>query len=330
MAFEPHPFYRAADREGGHDPHLWGALLGRDFRRREQAVRTIRALEAEQEYARALLVILPRLHVWQRPFAGDALSLLGDMRFSPPYYLPEMIPVPGGVAILGSDDYADERPEHAVEVGGFVLAQTPITQAAYAAFVEATGHRPPRGWRRGRPDPMQLNCPVVNVSARDAEAYCAWLSRETGHRYRLPTEAEWLLAARGAGNRRTFPWGNEAYTDTRANAWGARPLKRLCAVGLFPEGRGPYGHDDLAGNVWEWCSSLYWPYPYRADDGREDPGADDEPRVMHGGSWRSRPFSIRCAARQGGLPTDSFEVVGFRVARDMSASRSADAAERGI
>ncbi len=309
---------KAAHRDGERDPHLWGALLGRDARRREQAVRTIRALEAEEAYARALLAEIPHLQAWQRPFAGDALALLGDVRFSPPYYLPEMIPVPGGVAILGSDEYANERPQHAVEVAAFVLAQTPVTQAAYAVFVRATGHRAPRGWHKGRPDPAQLNCPVVYVSARDAEAYCAWLSRETGYRYRLPTEAEWVLAARGAGDQRTFPWGDEPDTELRANAWGKHPLKRLCAVGLFPLGRGPYGHDDLAGNVWEWCSSLYWPYPYRAGDGREDPDAEEEPRVMHGGSWRSRPFSIRCAARQGELPTDSFEVVGFRLARDTS------------
>ncbi len=301
------------------EPDLWGALVGRDPQRRRQAVRTIRALEQEGRYASRLVGALRSLQVWQRISAGEALSLLGDIRFSPPYFLSELIFVPGGTAILGSPEYPDERPVHAVMVRGFALAQHPVTQAAYAAFVGATGHRAPRGWRRlagkSGPDRARLNAPVVNISARDAEAYCAWLSRETGHTYRLPTEAEWVLAARGEGSRRVFPWG-DVFRPACANVWSDEAGGRLCAVGLFPEGRGPLGHDDLAGNVWEWCSSLYWPYPYRADDGREDPGADTEPRVMHGGSWRSRPLSVRCAVRHGELPGDSFDVVGFRLARD--------------
>ncbi|GAB4470278.1 MAG: hypothetical protein Kow00124_06320 [Anaerolineae bacterium] len=297
------------------DPRLWGALLGRDDRRRRDAARTLRALEAERWYAQQLLDALPELQPWQRANAGQALALLGDVRFSPPFYLSEMIPVPGGVAVLGSDRYPEERPPHTVEVAGFSLAQHPVTRAAYQVFVQAAGHRRPQGWGRGGPPPDQLNAPVVFVSQRDAQAYCAWLSRETGFRYRLPTEAEWMLAARGDRSTRRYPWGDE-FDPLRTNAWAGDPIRRACAVGLFPEGRGPYGHDDLAGNVWEWCSSLFWPYPYRADDGREDPAADDERYVIHGGSWRSRPSSVRCAARQGELPTDSFVVVGFRIARD--------------
>lgn len=297
------------------DPRLWGGLLGRDLRRRQEAARTIRALEAERWYARQLLDALPDLQPWQRANAGEALSLLGDPRFSPPHYLSEMIYVPAGTVILGSPDYPDERPVHRVAVGGFSLAQFPVTQAAYAVFVEATGHRRPRGWSRKGPPPHLLNAPVVFVSARDAEAYCLWLSAETGFRYRLPTEAEWELAARGANSRRVYPWG-DVYLPLRANAWDRQRIGRLCAVGLFPAGHGPYGHEDLAGNVWEWCSSLYWPYPYRAADGREDPGAAGEKRVMRGGSWRSRPSSVRCTARQGERPDDAFAVTGFRLARD--------------
>ncbi len=299
------------------DPRLWAALLGRDSRRRAEAARTIRAREHESWYSQQLLEAIPGLWVWQRLYAGEALSLLGDPRFSPPHYLPEMIHVPAGTAVLGSASYRDERPVHAVHVKCFLLAQYPVTQAAYAVFVEAVGYRRPRHWRRGRPDVAQLNMPVVWVSARDAEAYCMWLSRETGYHYRLPTEAEWVLAARGDGDGRTYPWG-EGFDSQRANVWIGDPLGQLCAVGMFPAGRGPYGHHDQAGNVWEWCSSLYWPYPYRADDGREDSVTDSEPRVMHGGSWRSRLLSIRCSARQGELPTDSFGVVGFRLARDVS------------
>ena len=296
------------------DPELWAALIGRDKGRRARAVRTIKALEQDRWYAGLLLDALPTLQRWSKPGAGDALALLGDPRFSPRHYLPEMIAVPAATVVVGSPEYTPEQPVHTVEVAAYSLAQYPVANAAYHAFVQATHHRSPAHWSRSGPDATSLNAPVTWVSARDAEAYCRWLSGETGYHYRLPTEAEWMLAARGPRDSRRFPWGVEFAPDA-ANAWDETPLERLTAVGLFPAGCGPYGHGDLAGNVWEWCSSLFWRYPYRADDGREDPGADDELRVMHGGSWRSRPFSVRCSARQGELPADRFEVVGFRVAR---------------
>jgi formylglycine-generating enzyme required for sulfatase activity len=300
------------------DPQLWGALLGRDDRRREQAARTIYAsVEQARWYAREILDALPSLQVWQRFHAGDALSLLGDIRFSRPHFLPEMLVVPSGIAILGSPDYPSEYPVHSIDVGSFALSQYPITNIAYRTFVEATGRKPPQHWGRGKPHPARLNAPVVHVSARDAEAYCVWLSNQTGHDYRLPTEAEWMLAARGGGDQRVYPWGDD-FDKVCANCWTDGPVGRVAAVGMFPEGNGTYGHGDLAGNVWEWNSSLYWPYPYRADDGREDPGTDEEPRVIHGGGWRSRSASLRCSARQGELPTDSFDFVGFRVARSQT------------
>nr|MBN1229719.1 SUMF1/EgtB/PvdO family nonheme iron enzyme [Anaerolineae bacterium] len=302
----------------GKDLRLWGALLGRESRRREQAVRTIRALEQERWYANQVLNAITTFQPGQRASAGKSLSLLGDTRFSAPYYLSEMVAVPGGSAILGDPHFPEESPVHTVVVEPFALAQFPVTQAAYQAFVNATSRKAPRNWsgigRRKHPRPDSLNTPVVFVSARDAEVYCEWLSSETGFTYRLPTEAEWLLAARGDNDARRYPWGNDI-SPRYLNAWLGQPIGNVCAVGLFPEGRGPYDHHDQAGNVWEWCSSLYWPYPYSKDDGREDPGSDSECRVMHGGSWRSRPVSVRCSARQGELPSDSFDVVGFRIAR---------------
>lgn len=305
---------RSANGSGECDPDLWGALLGGDDHLRLQAVRTIRALEEERMYADALMRATGRLLDRQRQYAGDALSLLGDPRFAPPFYLAEMMAVPAGRVIVGSPEFPAEQPVHLVVVQAFSLAQYPVTNGAYAAFVTATGHRRPTHWPTGGPPEMLLNAPVVWVSARDAESYCRWLRAETGNAYRLPTEAEWVAAARGRNDPRTYPWGND-FSSGCANTWGAEATGRLCAVGMFPGGCGPYGHMDLAGNVWEWCSSLNWSYPYRADDGRENPGPDREQRVIHGGSWRSRPVSVRCSARQGELPTDRFEVVGFRLAR---------------
>jgi formylglycine-generating enzyme required for sulfatase activity len=271
-------------------------------------------LESERAYAGMILEALPYLASLQRLAAGESLSMLGDPRFSGPYYLPEMIRVPEGTAILGEASFPGEEPVHAVKVAAFSLAQHPVIQAAYHVFVQETGHRQPAGWKRHGPDAAQRNAPVVGVSLRDAEAYCRWLSSHTGYTYRLPSEPEWVLAARGCEQMRRYPWGNQS-DARRANHWTGQ-ASRLGAVGLFPEGRGPYGHDDLAGNVWEWCSSLARPYPYNPLDGREDPANDSEPRVMHGGSWRSQPDSLRCSARQQELPGDRFPVVGFRLARN--------------
>lgn len=313
----PQPDSRpAASSHSRCDPYLWASVLGDDDRLRQQAASEIVRLNQAELYARELLAALRQLTRRQRARAGEGLSLLGDPRFGPSGFLCEMLPVSAGRVILGSPDVPDERPVHAIEVGAFSLAQFPVVNAAYAAFIRETHHPPPRGWRgRKPPDPL-LNAPVVYVSARDAEAYCAWLSAETGFHYRLPTEAEWVMAARGLDSRRTYPWGDE-FNSEYLNAWTDQPLGQVCAVGLFPEVRGPFKHYDLAGNVWEWCSSLYWPYPYRSTDGREDPSSNDR-RVMHGGSWRSGPISVRCAARQGEPPTDSFPVTGFRIARSGS------------
>lgn len=295
------------------DPRLWDALLAQDKNRRDEIVRTIKALELDEWYAAELLSAIVHMPRHQRPLAGDALSLLGDPRFSSPYFLSEMIAVPAGHVIMGSHHYQQEQPVHVIKLSGFALSQTPVSQAAYAQFIGATRHRAPRGWKHRCPAQDALNAPVVWVSARDAEAYCAWLSGETGHHYRLPTEAEWVLAARGVDSIKEYPWGDRP-PENHANIYDGRHIGRMCAVGLFPDGRGPYGHDDLSGNIWEWCSSQAWDYPYDPADGREDPNSPDA-RVMHGGSWRSRAFSARCTSRQGEPPNDSFEVVGFRIAR---------------
>lgn len=297
------------------DPRLWSALMGINDRARANAARALRATDQDRWYARQLLATLPELQPWGRTCAGDALALLGDPRFSPPYFVSEMICVPSSQLTMGSDMYLDEHPMHSIDVPPFSLAQHPVTNAAYAMFIRETRHRKPGSWRWGRMSPEQANRPVTFVSAKDSEAYCTWLSAETGYHYRLPTESEWELAARGGESTRQYPWGDD-YEVGRANVWDENPLRRICAVGLYPEGRGPFGHDDLVGNVWEWCSSLYWPYPYRADDGRETHGTSGERRVMRGGCWRGRPVSARCAARRGELPADSFATVGFRLARD--------------
>jgi formylglycine-generating enzyme required for sulfatase activity len=127
----------------------------------------------------------------------------------------------------------------------------------------------------------QKNHPVVSVSWEDALVSCAWLSEETGRRFRLPTEAEWEKAARGTDGP-TYPWGDEPPAESLCSFGGkagdTNPIGRYS-----PQGDSPYGCADMLGSVWQWCRSLYKHYPYRAGDGREDLQTDGL-RVLRGGA----------------------------------------------
>ncbi|MCB1908900.1 MAG: SUMF1/EgtB/PvdO family nonheme iron enzyme, partial [Rhodocyclaceae bacterium] len=150
--------------------------------------------------------------------------------------------------------------------------------------------------------------PVVGVCWYEARAYCAWLAACSGRPCRLPTEAEWEAAAAG-GQRRRYPWG-EAFEPSRCNVFETH-LRATAPVGVFPDGETPDGLADLAGNVWEWCGSLYRPYPFDpAAAGRND---DDGPRVLRGGSWNGSHHGCRAALRYGGVPDLRDDDVGFRV-----------------
>jgi formylglycine-generating enzyme required for sulfatase activity len=212
---------------------------------------------------------------------------------------PELIFIPAGEFLMGSDPdldknaQKDEQPMHRLNLPDYYIAKTPVTNAQYAAFVEATGHRQPRHWENGDiPDGM-ADHPVVKISWYDAVTYCHWLAQETGKPYRLPTEAEWEKAARGRDGQ-IYTWGND-WDDKRCNTWEGG-LKGTTPVGAYPTGASPYGVLDMAGNVWEWVQSEFRDYPYQADDGRENLNSTNV-RVLRGGSWTNNQYGARCVSR---------------------------------
>jgi len=262
----------------------------------------------------ALLAIIadPEASLAYRIAAGEALARLGDPRFCGPYLLPEFVSIPAGEFWMGSERYDSEKPVHRVRVEAFAISRYPVTNAQYAIFVQATGQKPPRHWEGGQVPPHLANHPVVNVTWDNAVAYCRWLSQETGQAYRLPTEAEWERAARGAADQREWPWGDGWDAERCNTAEGGAGT--TTPVGIYSAGASPEGVLDVAGNVWEWCNSLYEPYPYDPGDGRENPKAKGA-RVLRGGSWFVNLSNARCAFRNWNLPGYWCVIVGFRCAR---------------
>jgi formylglycine-generating enzyme required for sulfatase activity len=236
---------------------------------------------------------------------------------------PEMVLIPAGDFLMGSDprkdEYAgdDEQPQHTLSLPDYYMARTPVTNAQYAAFVEATGHQQPEHWKGGKPPSGKEDHPVVHVSWHDAVAYCNWLAEVTGRPYRLPSEAEWEKGARGTDGR-IWPWGNRWDVERCNSAEGGKG--GTTPVGAYPEGASPYGLLDMAGNVWEWTRSLWgedwkepsFKYPYDSDDGRENLEAEGR-RVLRGGSWGFIQDSARCVERYWLNPYSSYFDIGFRL-----------------
>ena len=230
----------------------------------------------------------------------------------------DWIEIPGGEIAIGRDAVsrggpmrADELPRHLVDLPAFELSLTPVTNAQYAGFVEERGAEPPAHWAGGEPVPELREHPVTFVDWFEVRAFCAWAGG------RLPTEAEWEKGARGADGR-IYPWGDAE--DGARTVMGAG-LKRgaTAPVGGRPEGASPYGLLDMAGNVWEWVSSSYRPYPFAPAEGQEELPASSE-RVLRGGSFASPDLSYaRCAMRSRSLSRRRQATIGFRVARGPAA-----------
>jgi formylglycine-generating enzyme required for sulfatase activity len=241
---------------------------------------------------------------------------------------PELVHVPEGQFLMGSspeqvadlviadpelkDVFEREVPQRLVFLPEYQIGRYPVTNLEYRAFVWDTGHEPPPRWE-GDTYPEGLgDHPVVSVSWHDATAYCEWLGEKTGRGCRLPSEAEWEKAARGSEGR-IYPWGDELDAANCNSLEEA--IHDTTPVGQYsPQGDSAYGAADMAGNVWEWTASLFEPYPYDADDGREAM-ASRGVRVVRGGSFNLKRRYCRCASRGWRNPARARggRYVGFRV-----------------
>ncbi|MGD9600802.1 MAG: SUMF1/EgtB/PvdO family nonheme iron enzyme [Gammaproteobacteria bacterium] len=226
---------------------------------------------------------------------------------------PLMVRVPGGTFMMGSPDNAaefSERPQHAVKLQPFAIGVYEVTIAEYTTFARATGRPVPK---TGSLDPARH--PVFFVSWNDALDYTKWLSKRTGHEYRLPSEAQWEYAAR-AGTTSNYWWGRDL-GEGRAHCIA-------CETGLDPRqptriGRfaaNPYGLFDTAGNVQEWVYDCHHDnYAGAPADGSVFEGGDCSSRVVRGGAFSSGPKSLRSAARDRLRANVANDSVGFRVVR---------------
>ncbi|MFF0745363.1 formylglycine-generating enzyme family protein [Streptomyces sp. NPDC004111] len=240
----------------------------------------------------------------------------------------------------GTPDHAS--PAHEVDVPEFRIARSPVTVADFRRFVEATGHRttaeetghswvwvggadtttpgqddlwlevPGAAWHAPRGPGSDVekkdDHPVTHVSRADCLAFCAWAG------VRLPTEAEWEKAARGT-DRRTYAWGEQAPTPDVCNH--SMFVGDTTPVGSYPSAAGPFGLHDIAGNVWEWVSTGWHPYPFRADRTQSLKTKEGPLQlgVVRGHSFFNdcNPATLRVTLRLYSLLLYTCYDVGFRV-----------------
>ncbi|UJP09407.1 formylglycine-generating enzyme family protein [Microbacterium sp. KUDC0406] len=201
--------------------------------------------------------------------------------------------------------FLKEAPRASVPVAAFRIARTPVTVAQWRAFSAETDRAVP-----AEPD----DHPVFGITWADAQAFCSWMTERVGYEVRLPTETEWERAARG-DDVREFPWGDQ-YRTGLANLWDLG-VGTTTPVGSFPAGASPFGVLDMAGNVDEWTSTLYAPYPGAPAEVSALESWAFDPHITRGGAFRHDRDLARCARRHGAYEEDLRAIgVGFRLAAD--------------
>lgn len=244
--------------------------------------------------------------------AGAQTTAPPDSPDETPEAEPEMIRVDGGRREVGTLLWSiSDNPVREVCLAPFYMGRHEVTFLEYDRFARATGRRLPHDLDWGRSDR-----PVVDVTREDAEAYARWLGEQTGHHYRLPTEDEWEVAARGSDSPVSQYSAAQQAEEVRANCadcdspWGG---ESTAPVGRFPANS--LGLHDMHGNVWEWTASCY-----------RDVAEGCNVGVIRGGSWDSGTGTLRFSHR-GTLSLRSRSGdVGFRLLREvLDAAESCEA-----
>jgi iron(II)-dependent oxidoreductase len=260
---------------------------------------------------------------------------------------PDSVLIPAGEFVLGVDaadepwSLDNERPAHVVDLPAFRIGRHPVSNAQWQQFIADGGYDDSRWWskrgwqhrieagidrpkfwsadgtrqRFGVTEQIPPDEPVQHVDYFEAEAYAAWAGG------RLPTEQEWEKAAAWdpvARRRRRWPWGDAAPTPQRANLGGT--ALRPAPLGAYPDGASAYGVQQLIGDVWEWTSSGFEPWPGFTPmlyDTYSAPFFGGDFRVLRGGSWAVAPAAVRPSFRNWDLPIRRQIFTGVRVAYDI-------------
>lgn len=233
-----------------------------------------------------------------------AVKFRNILALNPPPDVPVYVWIEPGDFVMGTiehgQSYDSEKPQHSVSLRGYWILRTEVTNQLYLRCINEGPCTKPGSTHWDKP--QFANWPVNGVEWEQANTYANWVGG------RLPTEAEWEKACRGTDGR-IYPWGNNFPSPQLLN-YQQSDVYEIASIGSYPAGTNSLY--DMAGNVYEWTSSIYRPYPYKAEDGRER-AAPNESWVYRGGSFSSSELNVRCAFRNKTTPGVMDNSIGFRV-----------------